>query len=179
MHCGRHILAHKQLFAYAPQLALSKSYSGDVADPRALADELMSVTAALRRVVRRNLRSELPGPPLRGAQVELLRVVERRPGLGVAAAAKELRLAPNSVSTLVNQLTTDGMLRRETDPDDRRAVRLYLTEQATDRLTTWRQARTELVGKTVAELPARHQDAVADVLPALRELVERLEGGRG
>jgi DNA-binding MarR family transcriptional regulator len=138
----------------------------------------MAVTAALRRVVRRTLRSELPEPHMRGAQIELLRIVEKQPGIGVAAAARELRLVANSVSTLVNQLTSDGMLRRETDPDDRRAVRLYLTDAAAQRLTAWRQARSELVGSTFASLSTMDQKAMADALPGLRTLVERLEGGQ-
>jgi DNA-binding MarR family transcriptional regulator len=136
----------------------------------------MAVTAALRRVVRRTLRSELPEPYMRGAHIELLRTVEKQPGIGVAAAARELRLVANSVSTLVNQLAADGMLRRETDPDDRRAVRLHLTGPAARRLAAWRQARTELVGSTFASLSTVDQNAVADALPALRALVQRLEG---
>jgi DNA-binding MarR family transcriptional regulator len=147
------------------------------ADPRALADELMTVTAALRRVVRRTLRSETESH-MRGAHIELLRIVEEQPGIGVAAAARELRLVANSVSTLVNQLTSDGMLRRETDPDDRRAVRLHLTDAAAQRLAAWRQARSELVGGTFASLSTMDQEAVAAALPGLRTLVERLEGGQ-
>ncbi|GAA1788893.1 hypothetical protein GCM10009682_08690 [Luedemannella flava] len=39
-------------------------------------------------------------------------------GIGVPAAARELRLAGNPVSTLINQLTEAGHLCRETDPAD-------------------------------------------------------------
>jgi DNA-binding MarR family transcriptional regulator len=148
-----------------------------VTSPLALADDLMSVNAALRRVVRRHLRSDLPGPHLRGAHVEVLRVVKQRPGIGVAAAAHQLGLVANTVSTVVNQLTADGMLRRETDPDDRRAVRLHLTDIAAQRLDAWRQARTELVAGAVSALSSQDRHAVADALPALRLLVTYLEGG--
>ena len=89
------------------------------------ADELMGLAAGLRRVVRRRLRAELPGPALRGAQLELLQLVEAEPGVGVAAAARSLHLAGNTVSTLVNQLVAAGMVHRAVDPADRRAARLY------------------------------------------------------
>src|SRR4051812_1870300 len=89
-----------------------------------LADDLLDVTAATRRLVRRRLRQEMPPPRLRPAQVELMLVVARHPGMSVAAAARELHLADNSVSTLVNQLVGSGMLHRKTNPDDRRAARL-------------------------------------------------------
>ncbi|TDD51721.1 MarR family winged helix-turn-helix transcriptional regulator [Saccharopolyspora elongata] len=146
-------------------------------DSRAVADELTTVISTLRRVVRRSLRAELPMPDLRGAQVELLQVVEQQPGVSVAGAALRLRMAANSASTLVNQLTRVGLLRRETDPGDRRAVRLHLTDAATHRVAAWRQARTRLVGDALAELSAADQKAVADALRGLRALVLALEGG--
>ena len=105
------------------------------------ADELMGLTAGLRRVVRRRLRAELPGPALRGAQVELLQLVEAEPGVGVAAAARSLHLAGNTVSTLVNQLVAAGMVRRAVDAADRRAAHLTLTDEARGRLARWRSAR--------------------------------------
>jgi DNA-binding MarR family transcriptional regulator len=99
-----------------------------VTDP--LADTLMEDINGLRRVVRRRMRARLPDPALSGSLVELLRAVEATPGIGVAAAARTMHLANNSVSTLVYQLVDAGYLRRETDPNDRRAAQLYLTDAA-------------------------------------------------
>ena len=50
------------------------------------ADELMALVLGVRRVVRRRLRARLPDPALRDTQVELLRLVEAEPCVGVAAA---------------------------------------------------------------------------------------------
>jgi DNA-binding MarR family transcriptional regulator len=149
---------------------------GDMAtDPVAVGDELMTTMAAMRRQVRRELRPKGIGPQLRGAQIELLRVAQDRPGIGVAAAARELHLAPNSVSTLVNQLTDLGMLIREIDPDDRRAIRLYPAEEATKRLAEWRTARAELVGTGIAGLSPADRAAITAALPALRALLSDLD----
>ncbi len=139
----------------------------------------MAVMAAVRRVVRRRLRSVLSGPPLRGAHVELLQVVEKQPGIGIAPAGRALHLAANSVSTLVNQLVDSGMLVRQTAPDDRRAARLWLTEAATQRLATWRQTRAELVARGVTGLPVADRQALARALPALRALLVALDSGEG
>ena len=140
-----------------------------------LAGELMDVTVAVRRLVRRRLREEMPPPRLRPAQVELLLVVGRRPGISVAAAARELHLADNSVSTLVNQLVGAEMLRRGTDPDDRRAARLELTPMAEQRIARWRDRRSRLVGARLDELPADDRAAIAAALPALRRLLTALQ----
>lgn len=143
-----------------------------------LAAELMSVNTAMRRLVRRRLREQVP-PRLRPAQVELLVVVGSHPGISVAAAARELHLADNSVSTLVNQLLAAGMLRRETDPDDRRAVRLELTPDARRHLTDWRDRRARMVGARIEELTEEDRTAIAAALPALGRLLASLREHAG
>ncbi|MFC0546483.1 MarR family winged helix-turn-helix transcriptional regulator [Kutzneria chonburiensis] len=143
-----------------------------------IADELMTTVMGLKRVVRRRMEVGRPEPRLRGAHTELLRVVRGNPGIGVAAAAKELHLAGNTVSTLVNQLIDKELLRRETDPDDRRAARLYLTPKAVKRQAKWREDRTKLVEGALKELNARERAAIEKALPALRKLLDEL-GGEG
>lgn len=138
-----------------------------------VADELMTVTTAMRRLVRRRLREERP-PTLRPAQAELMSVVDGRPGISVAAAARELRLADNSVSTLVNQLVAAGMLRREQDPGDRRVVRLGLTSAAQRHRAEWRDRRARLVGAHIDELDDEDRAAIEVALPALRRLLVSL-----
>ena len=76
-------------------------------------EDLADALAGLQRLIRRRLREGMTVPRLRGAEVDLLRLVEDHPGIGVSEAAKELYLAGNSVSTLVNQLVRDGFLTRE------------------------------------------------------------------
>jgi DNA-binding MarR family transcriptional regulator len=148
-----------------------------IVDAAVLGDELMTTIAALRRLVRRRLRSAASGPRLRGAQVELLQVIEKQPGIGIASAGRCLQLAANSVSTLVNQLIDLGMLVRDTAPEDRRAARLWLTGAATQRLAAWRQARIELVTGAMEGLSVADRQALARALPALRALLAALDAG--
>jgi len=136
-----------------------------------LAERLLGTVQGIRRVVRRRVRADVPGFPLPGAQVEVLRVVADHPGVGVAAAARELHLATNSVSTLVNQLVEAGLLHREPDPLDRRATRLELTPAATDRMAAWRRARTGLVADALTGLSEEDNAVIEQALPALEKLM--------
>lgn len=138
--------------------------------PEELADALVGV----QRLIRRRLRREMPAPQLRGAEVELLRLVVDRPGIGISDAAKELYLASNSVSTLVNQLARQGYLTRETDPADRRAARLTPTPAAEARLSEWRKRRADLVRHQVARLDEADLETLAAAIPALRRLADNL-----
>jgi DNA-binding MarR family transcriptional regulator len=137
-------------------------------------EELAAALVGVQRLIRRRLRSQMTVPRLRGAEVELLRLVEARPGIGISEAARELCLASNSVSTLVNQLARDGYLVRETDPADRRAARLLLTAAAKDRLSDWRERRATLVRGQVARLDEADRDALRAAIPALRRLAVNL-----
>ncbi|MFC4122838.1 MarR family winged helix-turn-helix transcriptional regulator [Nonomuraea zeae] len=139
-----------------------------------LPETLAGLLAGIHRLLRRNLRHGLEEPHLRGAEVELLRLVRANPGIGVSAAARELHLAGNSVSTLVNQLTKRGLLRRETG-QDRRSACLTLTPEAESRLTRWQQRRIALVAEQLDSLPEQDRAALEAAIPALRRFAEGLE----
>jgi DNA-binding MarR family transcriptional regulator len=143
-------------------------------DHEALAESLAAQLNGVRRVLRRQVRAGLGVPELSGSQVELLRLVESAPGIGVGAAAQQLHLAGNSVSTLVNQLTEAGLLLRERDPADRRSAQLFLTPAAQHRLTAWRAARVSLLTAALGALDPGERDALAAAIPALAHLAEAL-----
>jgi DNA-binding MarR family transcriptional regulator len=142
-------------------------------EPENSPDELMDALIGVQRLLRRRLRSQI-APQLRGAEVELLRLVVNQPGIGISDAAKDLYLAGNSVSTLVNQLSRQGYLVRETDPADRRAARLLPTPAAHARLDAWRKRRAELVRGGLAGLDEAHREALHAAIPALRALADNL-----
>jgi DNA-binding MarR family transcriptional regulator len=148
-------------------------------DQTVLAEELMTTMAALRRLIRRRVPADAPGPLLRGAHVELLQVIKKQPGIGIASAGRALHLAANSVSTLVNQLIDIGMVVRQTAPDDRRAARLWLTDTAAQRLAGFRQVRVDFVAHGVAGLSGADRQALTEALPALRALLAALDVEEG
>jgi DNA-binding MarR family transcriptional regulator len=140
------------------------------AERRALAQELSDALAGIRRAARRRVRRRLGLEPLSGAQVELLRLVAKSPGIGVSAAARELSLAGNSVSTLVNQLVAKGYLRREPSTTDRRAAILTATAAGTDRLARVADERLRLLTAELARLDPDQLPALRAALPALRQI---------
>lgn len=143
-------------------------------DADSFPEDLTDALVGVQRLIRRRLRGGVTGPRLRGAEVELMRLVESRPGIGISDAARQLHLAGNSVSTLVNQLVRDGYLIRATDPADRRAARLLLTDAAERRLADWQRRRTELVGRHLSRLGEADREALRAALPALRRLAVTL-----
>jgi len=141
----------------------------------ALASELTTAWGGVRRRLRRSARARVGGEPLTGSQVEVLRLVETQPGVGVRDAAAALHLAPNTVSTLVGGLATAGLLDRRPDPDDRRATQLHLTPAATTRLRRWRDERDRVLASALEHLDADDRRHLEASLPALERLLAQLE----
>ncbi len=146
-------------------------------DTEVLARELMTAVGAIRRIARRAARHGFAGEPLPPAQSELLRLAAARPGLSVADAAHELRLAPNTVSTLVGRLTAAGPLERARAVSDGRSVRLSVTQAARQRIAGWRDLRAELAARALDQLSVGDREAIADALPALLRFAAALEEG--
>jgi DNA-binding MarR family transcriptional regulator len=138
-----------------------------------LADQVLSAIASIRRSGR------LVGRPveladLTGAQLDLVRLVRRRPGISVAEAAAELRLAPNTVSTLVRQLTNSDMLLRSADMTDRRIARLELTEDMADKVGRFRDRRVAMLASAFAELPPTELQRLEAGVALLQQVAARL-----
>jgi DNA-binding MarR family transcriptional regulator len=140
-----------------------------------LAAELLAAISAVRRTARRTVRQVWQDEPLPPAQSELLRLASARPGISVADAARELRLAPNTVSTLVGRLATAGLIDRARGLADGRSVRLSLTDKARRRMAGWRDVRAEVGARALDRLPARDRQALADAVPALLRFAAALE----
>lgn len=142
---------------------------------KAEAAELLAAIGAVRRVARRAVGAAAYAEPLPPARSELLRLAARRPGIGVAEAAAELRLAPNSVSTMVSKLTEDGLLSRDRGATDGRSVRLTVTDAGAARIEQWRDIRTDLAGRALEQLTQADRRALAAAIPVLARLAGQME----
>jgi DNA-binding MarR family transcriptional regulator len=129
----------------------------------------------MRRALRRRVGRTGGVADLSEAQRELVRVVRRQPGIRVGAAAAELHLAANTVSTLVTGLSSAGWLRRETDPGDGRSALLFLTPDAEERVAEWRDRRLAIVSEVLESLDEDDRARIDQALPALQRMVDLLQ----
>jgi DNA-binding MarR family transcriptional regulator len=140
-----------------------------------MADQLLATMASIRRAGRRHSGRPVELAQLTGAQLELVLLVRRRSSLSVADAAQELRLAANTVSTLVGQLTEAGLLLRNVDDSDRRVARLELSKGIRQKVDAWRDRRAVALAGAIGSLPAEDQRHLHGALPLLALVAERLE----
>lgn len=132
------------------------------------------VIASLRRAMRRAARAADPGNTLSVAQLELLSCVAEHPGIRPGQVARLLRLAPNSVTTLVNGLQAQNMITRAPG-EDRRAVTLTLTEDGLAAVRGWQATNTDILRTALDDLHPGWQHLLAAAIPALAELTRAID----
>lgn len=136
---------------------------------------LAEVIARLRRAMRRAARAGDPGNTLSVAQLELLSCLAENPGARPSEVARLLRLAPNSVTTLVNGLQTRNLITRAGGGPDRRTVSLTLTGTGEQAVRHWHTTNAAILRTALTELHPAWQHLLTAALPALRELVQAID----
>lgn len=90
----------------------------------------VSALADVARLVREDFRRRAQHVGLTQPQWRALFFLSKSPGLNQAALARLLEVHPVTVTQLVERLVNAGWLVRETSAEDRRVVKLRLTEDA-------------------------------------------------
>jgi MarR family transcriptional regulator, transcriptional regulator for hemolysin len=88
------------------------------------------------------------------AQWAVLARVEKSEGLKQIELADTLDLQPITVTRLIDRLCDNGLIERRSDPDDRRAKRLYLTPAARPVLDDLARLGADLMARVLAGLEA-------------------------
>jgi DNA-binding MarR family transcriptional regulator len=148
-------------------------------DLQEVADELLRTMGSIRRSGRRVAARPAELSALTGAQLDLVRVVRRRPGISVGEAADELGLAANTVSTLVRQLVDAGLVLRTADAVDRRVGRLDLSPATARRVGAFRDRRIALLSEAMRDLNEEEQERMRDAVDMLGRLAARLPDAAG
>jgi DNA-binding MarR family transcriptional regulator len=140
---------------------------------------LADVVTRLRRVLRSGIRSDYPWERLPMAQVEILQRLAEEPGLRITELAARQKLAINTVSNLIQQMLLAGLVDRNVDAHDRRAVTVELTAAGQSQLTGWLKANGLRLDAAFTGLAEEDWQSIVATLPALTRLVERLESLEG
>jgi DNA-binding MarR family transcriptional regulator len=90
--------------------------------------------------------------------------------LRMGALAERARLSKQSITKLVRLCEDDGLVRREPDPADRRALRVSLTPRGRAFRRVAERALADLNDRVLAAVGARNRDALIRALKGVMEL---------
>lgn len=142
-------------------------------DPVQLADSLHGLTKRLRHA-----QAERLAPlGLTPAQERALRIIARSSEPPrMTELADHLGIVPRSVTTVIDALEEAGLVRREIDPHNRRAIRLHLTDRGVAVRDDLREARRRAAEDLFAPLSADDRKTLGQIL---RQLTPERGRGRG
>ena len=141
----------------------------------ALVGDLFRTMGRLRRQIRRSAGQSFDDTGLTSSQAEFVRLVGRNPGISVKAAAGQMNLAPNTVSTLVGAMVDAGLLVRDRDPEDRRASALTLTPRAQAIADETRRRRHAMIASALDALTREETAQLERGLAVLARLTDLLD----
>lgn len=112
-----------------------------------------------------------------GLQWRVLVWLEREPALRQSMLADILEVEPITLSRMLDRLSESGLVERRSDPDDRRAWQLFLTDKAMPLIDEMRK-RAEIVNAEAAEgLSDSEHDQLSRLLEKVRCNLSRKELG--
>ena len=135
-------------------------------DPVQLADLLHGLTRRLRRSQTDGL-APLGLTPAQGRALRIIARSQDEEPLRMTELADRLGIVPRSVTTVVDALEEAGLVRREVDPRNRRAILLRLTERGAAVRDDLREARRRAAEDLFTPLSAGDRKTLAGLLRLL------------
>lgn len=125
------------------------------------------------RLLRRRIDAKAQALGLTSAQWRVLSSVFRaehlnQEPLNQATLADQMDVEPITLSRQIDRMQAAGLIERRPDPGDRRAYRLFLTEQARPLVAEFRAIASGCVGVALAGVTDAEIDLVNDVLSRIR-----------
>jgi DNA-binding MarR family transcriptional regulator len=131
---------------------------------RRLIQDIFESMMLLKRRIAKPKRF-LPGagdlPPAQGI---VLRIVAMRESLSVKEIAELLQVSGSAVTQIVDALVKAGLLMRETNPEDRRTLRLSLTGEGRSKLEEFKKTHLENLGLILTPLSEPELETLRDLI---------------
>ncbi len=134
-----------------------------------------SVIVALRRIIRAlDLRSRflVTHYGLTGPQLGVLKELSARDGVSVGELTASVNLSQATVTGILDRLAKRGLVRRHRSPQDRRRVRVWLTDAGRRLVADGPPLLQEEFTRQLDKLDPREQ---AEILSALQRVVAMME----
>ena len=119
-------------------------------------------------------RADADLEPLPASELEVMRLLVRRPGLSVGDVARQLGLQPSNASAAVRALLARGLLERRPDERDGRITRLSPTARAQAIRRKREAAWGQLLRARLTRLPREDAAQLLGAVEALSALATRL-----
>ena len=140
-------------------------------DPARLAAEFADAIARLNT----QLRSDFVKAGVSLARARTLATLQREGPRRLSDLAVAEQVAQPTMSALVARLEEDGFVSRTGEESDGRTVLVSITDAGRTCLARIRQRRSTSVQRALADLSPQERDAIAAALPAISNMLEKMD----
>jgi DNA-binding MarR family transcriptional regulator len=112
---------------------------------------------------------------LRNQTYQILRILERRGPLPVSTIGKQLFIAKQNMTTFIDKLMNEGLVKRKNDAADRRIINIIITEKGRVFLKERRQGLKRIVGENLSKLSDEDIESLRSIFGVIRTIVHKLE----
>ena len=134
---------------------------------------LLYLIKQVERAVKMELdRVVSEGAGLTVAQYTALTVLERQPGMTSAALARSSFVRAQTMAELVTSLLDRGLIVRERDPDNRRQLRLALSDEGREVVKDLREPVAVIEDRLVDDLDEAEAEALRGSLTRCRRALD-------
>ncbi|HOA71099.1 MAG: MarR family transcriptional regulator [Bacillota bacterium] len=137
-------------------------------------DSVVRIERLLRHVafiIKKRGRDILSDFDITTPQFLALVVLKDRPGITMGELCERLYLACSTATDLIDRMEKNGYLERNRDPDDRRVIRLSITEKGQNIIDQVINARRRYVDSILKQLTQEEIDQLAQALEKLDALM--------
>jgi DNA-binding MarR family transcriptional regulator len=132
-----------------------------------MVDAVLSASRVFVAVAARSLADLEEAEDVTLTQYRSLVVLASRGPQGMASLAEALAVTPPTASRLCDRLVRKGLVRRRTDPNDRRQVRVGLTEAGRHLVDTVTERRRRDIADLLRAVPDDVRNSIVEGLQVL------------
>jgi len=114
--------------------------------------ELFETMDIAKRSMHGHMQTVVEGHAISRTQLELLFTIYHLQPTTAKNLASKLHLTPSAISQLVEELMEQALIRRETDPADRRRQVISLSDEGIAVVKTFEKRRHDVMNKVIANL---------------------------
>ena len=141
-------------------------------------DEVSEGALLLFPLLKRLFNGEYSDPALaalRNQTYHILRILEIWGPVPMSVIGKQLFIAKQNMTVLINRLVKDELVERQRDPADRRIIIVVITEKGKGFVKEWKQGLKRIVGENLSKLSDADIESLHSVFEVIRTIVHKLD----
>ncbi len=125
-------------------------------------------------IVRKRGRQILADFEVTPPQLDALNFLNRQ-SLTMGELGQKMHLACSTATDLIDRMERNGLIVRERDTQDRRVIRLYITDRGREIISQVVEARKRYLAEVLANVPPEQRQALKHSLSILYDLMKGQE----